>query len=151
MYLRKDSLLTGFYRWSYGIPPFEDLTKNFCNFFWALVLAWTLLPIMIFSVPLQKFVPGLRLNTDWTINGRVAAPLLILLALIFIIWACVAVAQHPGKTVFFAAAFAVGVGIGWLIINKSESAFDAAGDVRKIVRERVVLFKGRYCPKIDWS
>jgi hypothetical protein len=147
MKIKTYGILPTFYKWSYGKSD-DDLTPNFCNYFWGLVLAALLLPITIWSLPFQRLSP-LKENEDWAIYGRVGFTAAVTSCLLMIGMGFSLAINSPGAFFGTILGFTIfGFGLYAAMTWKFK---DFGREIVETVSERTTSFKQNYCPKIDWS
>jgi hypothetical protein len=147
MHLSKHNLITRFYMWTYGKTE-EYLPKDFCSYFWSVLFATLILPLTIWSWPIQHIKTfDLDQNTDWTWAGRCGV---LVFAFIFGVAGygmVLGVIIHPWIMlgVFISAAL-ITLGMISVVIGKG-----LLGEATHLLKAKTDSVKDKYCPVIEWK
>ena len=153
MKLNNTNPITQFYKWSHGKSD-RGLTKNFCTYFWGLVLATIFLPLTIWTYPVQRWLGeymDLEDNTDWILAGRAGFSLGIFAGLGVLIWIGSGVYFYPITALIIVGIAGAPAVFFWAIFRKNAKARSLAGSAMEIVSEAATSTKERYCPRIEWT
>jgi len=144
----KGSWLWNFYTATYkGKEP----NKNFCDYFWGLVLAFVSLPITWLSYCITYGI-----QTKWDYKERMFLSLILEL-LLFLIgfgfytnWLKVL-----ATTLGIATGVSIFIGICWALHTWSTSSTKAnlsanISEIKTVAYEGFHSWKDRYCPQIEW-
>jgi len=150
MTLNNNGYITRFYKWTYGKWD-SELPTNFCNYFWATIFALVILPLTIWSLPIQ-YIPFLELedNDDWAWFGRIGA---------FVSEATIGGLIFGIVCLFiFATVAALSLFVGipalifllYLLFRENSKVREITGEFAHLVAEKTSSTKEKYCPRITW-
>jgi hypothetical protein len=129
----------------------DYLTTNFCEFFWSLMFAALISPVTILSLPFQLFLPELRENDNWTVKGRLFAPLAVIFVIFLMILLGKVLVENPVVSLSSIGVLAILFFTGFLLARKSERIGELKDEAREIFSQKFKSVKENYCPKIEWK
>jgi len=129
----------------------KEPNKNFCDYFWALVLSVVLFPITAPSLLIKKIA-----KSDTNIKEHVGITLVLYLVTLLIFAVVKLSTQQPIVMLIIVAAIAA-VALMWLLLHYFVDVFpntkfaNNLSEIGDIGKEGWLAFKGKYCPKVEWQ
>lgn len=155
MKLKKDGLITRFYKWSFSYGD-DQLTQNFCGYFWSVVFAFIFLPFTAWSAAVGLTWPEFR-KSDPPFGVRI-----VMGGVCYVI--CAALVMLGIKLYLAPVDTLIGIGVAvsiaasvsllmyvFVIRDKTSQIGKALDEARDLIVEKVESVKEGYCPKIDWK
>lgn len=177
MELNKKGNISTFYRWSYGLEV-EELPKNFCPFFWKLVLAGLLFVFTWLSYPwgFRSYSSDpdfyLEFDSNWTYDNKSAMLLKRVFTGLGLYVVATVFAAIAAKTIylntfssflygilmiililliaFISLVLVVGLAMGFVYVKNTIRNNEFIKEVVNISVEKKQSFMEQHCPKIDW-
>lgn len=151
--LHGQGLLARYYEWAYDV---YHMPENFCEYFWKLIFALALMPLIWLSYPIKREGIGVR----------IAASIGVLLAL-FLLAVLITLSYTYFDTflmLLFASVIIVLTIVAILALVAGSDITceyvrhtDTFKQVKRTASEAKIIWKGRkeavlnrYCPKIEW-
>jgi len=140
--LNKNSIFFKLYIETYLV---DSLPKDFCTYFWKMLIAFVIIPFTFWHMLLRRFKPvdkeslTARIILGIVINGMI---------LVFILKP-IASLQFAVTLLFFAIVVSLLIGIIYLLAkirNKKETKKSLNN-----AKEAIKGFKEKYCPLITWE
>jgi len=140
--LNKNSIFSKLYIETYLV---DSLPKDFCTYFWKMLIAFVIIPFTFWHMLLRRFKPvdkeslTARIILGIVINGMI---------LVFILKP-IASLQFAVTLLFFAIVVSLLIGIIYLLAkirNKKETKKSLNN-----AKEAIKGFKEKYCPLITWE
>jgi len=129
----------------------KEPNKNFCDYFWALVLSVVLFPITAPSLLIKKIA-----KSDTNIKEHVGITFVLYLVTLLIFAVVKLSTQQPIVMLIIVAAIAA-VALMWLLLHYFVDVFpntkfaNNLSEIGDIGKEGWLAFKGKYCPKVEWQ
>lgn len=153
MQLKTDGAVTRFYKRTFFLADY-DLPKNFCGFFWKLIIAFIVLPITWWTYRVDD-KPGRDSPIDdfgSRVGLGVAVPIMLAIVLLIIFGILVTAVSYPKVSTVVASVILFAVLTVWLNTRRNGNPVERfTHEVLDIATTKVESVKDNYCPRIDWK